>query len=535
MGDMEIRGRQLVHRLRMLGRGRPAAGGTSADPAPAGAPPGETDAQSTFLHRAYAEGNGDVAEAYGSDDSRVLKDHYDRYGAREKRGVVQEEYINIETVMACEDGHFFLAGWADRRIVQGLTVSIEIGYIRHDLGRITPSWYHRADVSKQVGDTERPSAFVALVRVPDIELHSSIRVLINDKKVHERKSMRWKSVDMFLTQTLNSCAVLADQPVGGSLEAAERLYNGLQSLWHEYLYRMRYAKAFEHPTSGPVQQSIIITLYKTSDMLMSQMEGLAGALSAGGIEVIVVGNALKNPDLVAAQLRGFCQIHEVGVSLYLCSGNSGFSAANNFGVQVAQGDTLIFMNPDIFPPETAPETSLAFLTSDPGDALHGALLYYGDGLLMHSGMYVASDLAVDARQGHSEPVLRVEHYGKGLTHFIDDDSAKLEPVMSGIRDRKLLATAALWKIRKSLFEEMGGLSTDYLFAYYEDADFCLRLLEAGHEIKIDETARWIHMEGVGKVTPPFVRSFMWLNRALFTRRFRDSGLVAPDDTDLFDL
>lgn len=537
MGEMEIRKRQLVHRLKMLGRSRPettlpptASQATATQPKQAPMIP-----QATFLHRAYAEGNADVAQAYGKDDDQVLKDHFDRYGARENRGVAQGEYINLEGVVACEDGHFFLSGWADTRVVQSISIVIEIGYLRYDLGPLDVCWYYRGDVSAQTGDTTRPSGFIGLVKVPDIQLHSDVRVLVNGKKTFEHKAMRWRSVDQFLTQTLNACAVLADQPIGATLECAAELYDAFNALWTRYLEQMTFAKAFEHRTDGPVDQSIIVTIYKSADMLIAQLEGLAEVLCAGPTELIIVGNALQASEKVVAQLRGFCQIHDVRVSLYLCSGNSGFSAANNFGAQVALGETLIFMNPDIFPPETAPETALGFLTSDPGNALHGALLYYGDGLLMHSGMYVASDLAVDARMGRSEPVLRVEHFGKGLSHTIEDDSALLEPVMEQIRDRKLLVTAALWKIRKSLFEEMGGLSTDYIFAYYEDADFCLRLLQAGHDIKIDETARWIHMEGVGKAKPPFVRSFMWLNRALFTRRFRDSDLVASDDTDLFQL
>lgn len=538
MSEIEIRKRQLVHRLKRLGR-------TSRDVAPSTAIGGPevateqsaepTPVKATFLHRAYAEGNGDVAESYGKDDSALLKDHYDRYGAGEGRGVVQESYINIENVMGCEDGHFFIAGWADRRLVRVITISIEIGYMRYDLGPVEVCWYHRADVSKMTGDTDRPAGFLALIKVPDMQLHSAVRILINDKKVFENNIMRWSSVGNFLSEALTSCAVLADQAIGATLACAAGLHAGFQALWAGFLQEMTFAKAFEHHAGRAVEQSIIITIYQKADMLMAQLEGLAETLVAAPIEMIVVGNDLRGSDQVVAQLRGFCQIHDIQISLYLCSGNSGFSAANNFGAQVAQGESLIFMNPDIFPPETAPETSLGFLTSDPGDGLTGALLYYGEGLLMHSGMYVASDLAVDARQGRSEPVLRVEHFGKGLSHFIDDDPALLEPVMAPIRDQKLLVTAALWKIRKSLFEEMGGLSVDYIFAYYEDADFCLRLLAAGHDIRVDETARWIHMEGVGKAKPPSVRSFMWLNRALFTRRFADSDLVASDDIDLFQL
>ena len=539
MGDIETRGRQLVHRLRMLGRGRaPEPGKAGPDTEAAPRPAVQPAAQSgtvRFLHRAYAEDNGDVAESYGMDDARVLRDHFDRYGQREYRGISQGDYVNVEGVVCCEDGHIFLSGWADRRMVSTLRLTVEIGYLAHDIGEIEASWYHRADVAGQIGDSTRPAGFMALVHVPGASLHSVIRLRINGKLVHEQKIVRWRAPDQFLMQTLTAAAVLADQPIGATLTAAERLYSGFHAIWLRFLEGLTFAQAFAHRGADPVDTSIVITIYKSADMLLPQLETLAAALSGAPIELVVIGNELQDSARVVDQLRGFCQIHDVALRLYLCSGNSGFSAANNFGADMARGETLIFMNPDIFPPEKSPEAALAFLTSDPGDALTGALLYYGDGMLMHSGMYVASDLAFEARRGRSEPVLRVEHFGKGLTHHIDDDSAVIEPIMAPIRNRKLLVTAALWKIRKSLFEEMGGLSTDYLYAYYEDADFCLRMLQAGHPVRIDESARWIHMEGVGKAKPPFVRSFMWLNRALFTRRFAASDLVADEDTDLFQL
>jgi GT2 family glycosyltransferase len=530
--DSDRRG--LVDRLK-----RRAAGVTPEQPAAKPEQPAATPGRpvtTTFLGAAYVKDNADVAETYGNADAATLEAHFDRYGRHENRGIWQHDYCNFDTVTACENGVFFMSGWADRRIVASLKIAIEIGYVRHELGEIDACWYHRGDVSTLTGDDDRPAGFMALIRVPDIALHSRVRVLINGQEAFSEKSMRWRSVGHFLTQVLGACAVLSDQPIGATLECAERLQPGFDALWSEFLDGVRFVPALEHGAGdAPVRQSIIVVLHRTAAMLLPQLEGLAGVLAAGDTEIIVVGNALTDSARLVARLRGFCQIHDIRLRLYLCSDNAGFSAANNFGAEVARGETLIFMNPDVFPPETDPDRALAFLTGDPGDGLTGALLYYGDGLLMHSGMYVARDLAFDPRRGRSDPVLRVEHYGKGLSHVIDDDSASIEPVMAPIRDRKLLVTAALWKIRKSLFDKMGGLSTDYLFAYYEDADFCLRLLQAGHPVRIDEAARWIHMEGVGKAKPPHVRSFMWLNRALFTRRFAGSDLVATDDTDLFDL
>lgn len=489
-----------------------------------------------FLHRRYAEDNGDVYDQFGTEDSDGLERHFTEYGAGESRGVPLDKYAAIEGVLASEQGHLYLSGWADRRLIRRFELTIEVGYVQYDLGDVELCWYHRADVAQVTGDTERASGFVALLKVPDLSLNANVRILLNNQQMYENNLMRWQSVDHFLTQSLGAVAMLADRPAGVGLSAGQQLLQPFQDIWGEFLEGVSFTRAFE--TGDPdaeVTQSIIIALYRKADMLLPQLECLAQTLADSATEVIVVCNQLQQPEQVIAQLAGFCQLNAMRLRLFLCPLNSGFSAANNFGADVARGETLIFMNPDIFPPETNADPALAFLTSPAGDGLTGALLYYGDGMVMHSGMYVAQDIAFDARAGVSDPILRVEHYGKGLSHHIDDDAAALEQVMAPIRDEKILVTAALWKIRKSLFDEMGGLSTDYLFAYYEDADFCLRLLQAGHAIHIDETARWIHMEGVGKAKPPAVRSFMWLNRVLFSQRFANSGLVAPTSTDLFQL
>lgn len=489
--------------------------------------------RTTFLYRAYAESNPDLAETFGGDDEVALEDHFTRYGAGERRGVNLDDYMRLEGVFASEEGHLYLAGWADRRMVPSIAVTVIVGYMMYELGEVEPCWYHRPDVSNVTGDTDRPSGFLMLLRIPDITLHSRLTILFNGKKVHESPVTRWQSVDHFLPQALGACAVLGDRPVGQTLEAAERLYPPFAELWTSYLGSLTFTRAFAHGQERVVERSIVITLYRKADMLLPQLETLAPALAGKPVEVVVVANDLAtDPALLVARLRAFCQLHDVALSLHLCSGNSGFSAGNNYGADQARGEVLIFMNPDIFPPEGAEAQALAFLERAPDEGvLEGALLYYGDGMLMHSGMYVCADTVVDPRQGRSAPALRVEHFGKGLAHHVDDPGAAPE-VPGGM---PVLATAALWKIRKALFEEMGGLSTDYLFAYYEDADFCLRLLEAGHGIRIDRDTRWIHMEGVGKAKPPMVRSFMWLNRALFSRRFAGTAHLASEDTDLFQL
>lgn len=491
--------------------------------------------KTTFLFRNYAEANPDLAELYGNEDEAALLDHYENYGSVERRGVNLEDYLRVEKVLVSEEGHLCLSGWADRRMVETVAVTLVVGYMMYELGPQDLCWYHRQDVADVIGDHERPSGYLLLLQIPDFRMHSEIMVLVNGKKYYESPAMRWVSVPSFMTEALATCAVLADRPIGATLPLAHKMAPGFADVWSSYLNGLSFTCLYETGAERAVERSIIITLYRDADMVLSQLETLAPALDGQPIEVIVVANEFRGDTaLLVDQLKAFSQLHDITLSLHICSGNSGFSRGNNYGAEIARGEILIFMNPDIFPPEGQDDQAFAFLTGDPGEGLDGALLYYGDGMLMHSGMYTTSDLAVDARQGFAEPILRVEHYGKGLSAHVEDDAATLDDTLRDVPDDGLLVTAALWRIRKSTFDDMGGLSTDYILAYYEDADFCLRMLEAGKPVRLDRS-RWIHMEGVGKPKPPMLRSVMWLNRAFYSRRFADSDLVAPMATDLTQL
>ena len=492
----------------------------------------------TFLHRQYADDNGDLNELYGSDDDAALRDHFEKYGADERRGVNMPDYMRVEKVVLSEEGHVCISGWADRRMVDNVTLILTVGYLRYEIDNLREAlcWYRRQDVAEAIGDFERPSGYVMITRLPEFRPHSEVSVMIRDKTYYDHKMMRLHSVQSFMAEALSTCAVMADRPVGSTLPLAERLAPDFQELWQTYLGRLGFSCLYEAGRDRPVERSIIITIYRDVSMLLPQLETLAPGIAGQPVEVVVVLNEFNGEvQPLVEQLAAFGQIHDISLSLHQCSGNSGFSAGNNHGAKVARGEVLIFMNPDIFPPEGQEEQAFAFLHGDPGEGLDGALLYYGDGSLMHSGMYTTADMAVDARLGYAAPVLRVEHYGKGLTAHVDDSAAELAEDLRNVPEEGLLVTAALWRIRKSVFDEMGQLPTDYIIAYYEDADFCLKMLEAGRPVRLDRGSRWIHMEGVGKPKPPLMRAVMWLNRAFYSRRFANSQFLAPASTDLSQL
>ncbi|WP_238368353.1 glycosyltransferase family 2 protein [Mesobacterium pallidum] len=491
--------------------------------------------KSRFNYRKYSEDNPDLAEHFGGVNEAQLKNHYDQYGYREMRGVPETTiFVTVEGLLCSDDGHIYISGWCDRRVFSTLDVTIRVGYMQYEFGEIEPCWYHRDDVSAVLGDFSRPSGYIAILKVPkeDFLVAPEVEVFICRQKIRAEPVMRFMSVDRFLNEALAATATLADRPAGTTVEHARKLTPAFDGIWKDYLASLSFTQIFESRRIETCKQSIIITLYRGFDMLLVQLAELSGFLSSHEAEVIVVGNDLTAPEEMLARVTAFCQLHDVAIRIFLCSGNSGFSAGNNFGAEMARGETLIFMNPDIFPPEGDEAQALDFLSSDPGTALHGAMLYYGDGMLMHSGMYSVRDLVFDPKSGVTHNLLRVEHFGKGLSHRVDDSQQKLDAALVSIKDDILLVSAALWKVSKAKFEEIGGLSTEYIFAYYEDSDFCLRWRSAGNEVKLDSSSRWIHMEGVGKALPPSVRTFMWLNRALYSQKFEASPLVVDTSEDL---
>lgn len=484
----------------------------------------------TFQHQLYLERNPDLAERFDASDEVGLRDHYERYGRREMRGISTDEYVRVEGVVCSDEGHFLIAGWADLRLIPDFSITIEIGFIHHEISADQLCWYHREDVSSLTGAGKDPSGFIGLFKLENFEAHGQMTIWTKGLQCFSENTARYLDLETFLDRSLAACAVFADRPVGENLHHAVRLLPMFQEIWQKVLDHRKYVCAFKAHSERPVARSIVIVLHRKADMLIPQLTSLAPYLDDGDTEVVIVANELVNHQLYVEMLTGFGQIHEFPVSLYLSSGNAGFSAANNFGAHRARGDTIIFMNPDIFPPEWHDPRIEDYLFTPPGENLVGAMLYYGDGLLMHSGMYVTADSVVDASKGTEAQIFRCEHYGKGLIQDIWSPLPK--DVIDVAQSESVLATAALWKIDKSVFFDVGGLPQEYLFAYYEDAGFCLNFLENGRRIEIDTDAHWYHLEGVGREKPAFLRTAMWLNRIHFSHRFAENKHVLGSAVDL---
>lgn len=69
-------------------------------------------------------------------------------------------------------------------------------------------------------------------------------------------------------------------------------------------------------------------------------------------------------------------------------------------------------------------------------------------------------------------------------------------------------TGAIFGVKRRVWEEVGGFDERFIPAYYEDADFCLRVREAGQIVWYEPSAVAIH--GENSVTKSLPRARLWL-------------------------
>jgi len=139
-----------------------------------------------------------------------------------------------------------------------------------------------------------------------------------------------------------------------------------------------------------------------------------------------------------------------------------FSAINNFAVEFAKGDVILFLNDDI---EVISSDWLTEMVSHSIRAEIGAvgsMLYFPYNQIQHAGIILTSEKIA----GHAFCQQARGSYGQ-------NDRARLVQNYSAV-------TAACLAVEKNKFIEVGGFDEKNLSIGYNDVDLCLKLFEAGY-------------------------------------------------------
>jgi len=231
------------------------------------------------------------------------------------------------------------------------------------------------------------------------------------------------------------------------------------------------------PTNHPLV-SLVIPTRDGYDILKQCLESIYDKTSYKNFEIIVVDNQTT----CEKTLGLFKEYADTKANFSVLKWDKPFnySAINNFAVSQTKGEVVGLVNNDI---EVINDDWLSEMVSHalrPEVGCVGAKLYYPNDTIQHAGVI----LGIGGVAGHSHKYFHKSEPGYiTRLHLVQNMSA---------------VTAACLLVRKSVFEEVGGLNENDLTVAFNDVDFCLKVHTAGYRNLFTPWAELYHHESISR-------------------------------------
>ncbi len=223
--------------------------------------------------------------------------------------------------------------------------------------------------------------------------------------------------------------------------------------------------------------SIIVPTRDNAELLNNCVQGLLTNTNYDNAEIVVVDNGSKDPTTLQL-LTSLDSEPKVRVLRYDHEFN--YSAINNFAVNNVSSDFVCLLNDDIEVIDSDWLAQMVALAMRDKVGAVGARLLYADNTVQHGGIM----LGVMGVANHLHKDLPVESPGYfGRLQLTQELSA---------------VTAACLVVKRSAYEEVGGLNEQQLAVAFNDVDFCLRLREAGYRNLWTPRATLYHLESASR-------------------------------------
>ena len=190
-----------------------------------------------------------------------------------------------------------------------------------------------------------------------------------------------------------------------------------------------------------------------------------------------------------------------GVTLVESPANLGFVLGNNLGVDMAlsQGaDYLLLLNNDTVVAPDFLTCLVASAEADPSIGIAGPAIYYFD----EPRTFWSAGGAIDWQKGST----RMLHIGEEDTGQLGSQPYRVDFV-----------TGCAFLVKARVLRKVGKLDPRF-FAYYEEAELCVRAGRAGYGCNVVPGARvWHKISPQAREASPSVQYYMTRNRLLFLR------------------
>jgi glycosyltransferase involved in cell wall biosynthesis len=205
--------------------------------------------------------------------------------------------------------------------------------------------------------------------------------------------------------------------------------------------------------------SLIVPTKNVAHLLQPCLDGLLHRTDYANFEIIIIDHESDEPETIAL-LQKAARDPRVRVMPY--KGEFNYSDMNNKAAALARGELIGLVNNDI--DVIAPDwlTEMVSLAVRRENGAIGAKLLYPDGRIQHAGVIVG----LGGGAGHIFAKAGGDKHG----YF---GSLQLASNFSAV-------TGACLIVKKSIFEEVGGLNAADLKVAFNDVDLCLKIAARGY-------------------------------------------------------
>jgi len=254
--------------------------------------------------------------------------------------------------------------------------------------------------------------------------------------------------------------------------------------------------------SVPIDASLVIASWNGRSHILDCLRSILASDTAARIEIIVVDNASSDGSAEAIALEF------PAVQLICNSTNLGFARASNFGIARASGRYIFLVNSDVIVRKGAIDAMIQFLDARPRTGLAGPRVLNVDGSLQPSCRKFPGVLTntCDTFALHR---LSRRLSGEVMLHWSYDSDRSVDAV-----------SGCFFAVRAAALYQVGGLDETFFF-YGEDVDWCMRLHEAGWDVRFCPTAEVVHVGGGSSSGDPrrFAGQMLASNAKLYRKHY----------------
>lgn len=249
------------------------------------------------------------------------------------------------------------------------------------------------------------------------------------------------------------------------------------------------------PAVAKPKVSIVIPVHNKFALTYHCIASLILADNNATYEVIVVD------DCSTDETTGITDVIE-NIHVIVNKENLGFLRNCNLAAKQAQGEYVVLLNNDTEVTSGWLDEMLDTFSRFDGVGLVGSKLLYPDGRLQEAGGIV---------------------WGSGEPWNLGNGANPAHPIYSYTRQVDYVSGASLMT-PKALWDELGGLSEEFIPAYYEDTDFAFKVRQAGYKTVYCPFSEVIHFEGMsnGRDLSVGIKKYQAVNTPKFRSKWIDA-------------